>query len=77
MWDDVKLAMNFSLSFIDASGLMNVTSPNDWLRFGMGGHNIEVWDNIWNCPSIDPYLLERPTLSSTTLSTNSQSLPKP
>jgi hypothetical protein len=21
---------------------MNVTSPNDWLRFGMGGHNIEA-----------------------------------
>jgi len=30
------------LSFIDDSGLMNVTSPNDWLRFGMGGHNIEA-----------------------------------
>lgn len=34
--------MNFSLGFIDETGLMNVTSPNDWLRFGMGGHNIEV-----------------------------------
>lgn len=34
--------MAFSLSFIDDSGLMNVTSPADWLRFGMGGHNIEV-----------------------------------
>ena len=22
--------------------MMNVTSPNDWLRFGMGGHNIEA-----------------------------------
>ncbi|GME47657.1 Alpha-L-rhamnosidase [Neofusicoccum parvum] len=42
MWDDIKLAMNFSLSFIDDSGLMNVTSANDWLRFGMGGHNIEA-----------------------------------
>ena len=21
---------------------MNVTAPNDWLRFGMGGHNIEA-----------------------------------
>jgi hypothetical protein len=30
------------LSFIDSSGLMNVTSPADWLRFGMGGHNIEA-----------------------------------
>jgi hypothetical protein len=34
--------LNFSLSFIDESGLANVTSPNDWLRFGMGGHNIEA-----------------------------------
>lgn len=34
--------MNFSLGFIDESGLMNVTSGADWLRFGMGGHNIEV-----------------------------------
>jgi hypothetical protein len=34
--------LSFSLSFIDSSGLMNVTSPNDWLRFGMGGHNIEA-----------------------------------
>ncbi|EIN05956.1 bacterial alpha-L-rhamnosidase domain-containing protein [Punctularia strigosozonata HHB-11173 SS5] len=42
MWDDIKLAMNFALGFIDDSGLMNVTSPNDWLRFGMGGHNIEA-----------------------------------
>lgn len=41
-WDAWKLAMNFSLSFIDDSGMMNVTSPSDWLRFGMGGHNIEV-----------------------------------
>jgi len=34
--------LNFSLSFIDESGMMNVTSAADWLRFGMGGHNIEV-----------------------------------
>jgi hypothetical protein len=37
-----KEAINFSLSSIDSSGLMNVTSPSDWLRFGMGGHNIEA-----------------------------------
>lgn len=41
-WEQWKLAMNKSLSSIDDSGLMNVTAPNDWLRFGMGGHNIEV-----------------------------------
>ncbi|KAF1939948.1 Six-hairpin glycosidase [Clathrospora elynae] len=36
-WDQDENMTN-----IDFSGLMNVTSPNDWLRFGMGGHNIEV-----------------------------------
>ncbi|OJD40488.1 glycoside hydrolase family 78 protein [Diplodia corticola] len=41
-WSDIKLAMNFSLGFIDSSGMMNVTAPADWLRFGMGGHNIEA-----------------------------------
>jgi hypothetical protein len=41
-WDQWKLGMNWSLSAIDDSGLMNVTAPADWLRFGMGGHNIEV-----------------------------------
>ena len=41
-WDAWKLAMNYSLSDIDDSGMMNVTSPNDWLRFGMGAHNIEA-----------------------------------
>ena len=41
-WDQWKLGLEFSLSFIDNSGMMNVTSPNDWLRFGMGGHNIEA-----------------------------------
>lgn len=42
LWDKYKLALSFSLSFIDDSGLANVTSPADWLRFGMGGHNIEA-----------------------------------
>ncbi|KAK5169384.1 uncharacterized protein LTR77_005359 [Saxophila tyrrhenica] len=41
-WDSWKLGLTFSLSFIDDSGMMNVTSSNDWLRFGMGGHNIEA-----------------------------------
>jgi len=41
-WDAWKLAMNYSLSSIDDSGMMNVTSSADWLRFGMGGHNIEA-----------------------------------
>ncbi|KAL2355302.1 bacterial alpha-L-rhamnosidase domain-containing protein [Cryomyces antarcticus] len=42
IWDQWKFGMNFSLSFIDNSGMMNVTSAADWLRFGMGGHNIEA-----------------------------------
>jgi hypothetical protein len=41
-WDQWKFGLEFSLSFVDATGMMNVTSPNDWLRFGMGGHNIEA-----------------------------------
>ncbi|KAI4731507.1 bacterial alpha-L-rhamnosidase domain-containing protein [Aureobasidium sp. EXF-10728] len=41
-WDAWKLGLNFSLGFIDETGLMNVTSPDDWLRFGQGGHNIEA-----------------------------------
>jgi hypothetical protein len=41
-WDQWKLGLKFSLSFIDDSGMMNVTSSADWLRFGMGGHNIEA-----------------------------------
>ncbi|KEF56716.1 uncharacterized protein A1O9_06906 [Exophiala aquamarina CBS 119918] len=35
-------ALDFSLSFIDDSGMANVTTAADWLRFGMGGHNIEA-----------------------------------
>lgn len=41
-WGRVKHALNYSLSFIDETGLANVTSSADWLRVGMGGHNIEV-----------------------------------
>lgn len=41
-WDAFKLGLKYSLSFIDSTGLQYVTTPNDWLRFGMGGHNIEA-----------------------------------
>ncbi|KAL9062352.1 MAG: hypothetical protein Q9157_008997 [Trypethelium eluteriae] len=41
-WNQFKLALAYSLSFVDSSGLQNVTSSADWLRFGMGGHNIEA-----------------------------------
>ena len=41
-WDQFKLALNYSLSMVDSSGLANVTTSADWLRFGMGAHNIEA-----------------------------------
>jgi hypothetical protein len=41
-WAGWKKGMEWSLSSIDDTGLMNVTSSNDWLRSGMGGHNIEA-----------------------------------
>lgn len=41
-WDQYKLAIAWSLGTIDSSGMANVTSSNDWLRSGMGGHNVEV-----------------------------------
>ena len=41
-WPKFKLGLNYAIGFIDSSGMANVTSPNDWLRFGMGGHNIEA-----------------------------------
>lgn len=34
--------MAYSLSTVDDTGLMNVSSGADWLRFGMGAHNIEA-----------------------------------
>ena len=41
-WDQYKLALNWSLATIDDSRMANVSSTNDWLRSGMGGHNVEV-----------------------------------
>ncbi|THW51205.1 Six-hairpin glycosidase [Aureobasidium pullulans] len=41
-WNRFKLALNYSLSFVDETELANVTSSFDWLREGMGGHNIEA-----------------------------------
>ena len=45
-WNQYKLAMSWSLGTIDSSNLANVTSSNDWLRSGMGGHNVEVCDHL-------------------------------
>ncbi|ESZ95433.1 glycoside hydrolase family 78 protein [Sclerotinia borealis F-4128] len=42
-WGQFKLGMNFSLGFIDESRMAYVPVGNpDWLRVGMGGHNIEA-----------------------------------
>ena len=41
-WNQYKRAISWSLGTIDSSGLANVTSSNDWLRSGMGYHNVEV-----------------------------------
>jgi len=37
-WSQFTKGLAWSLSYIDSSGLMFVTSSLDWLRFGMGGH---------------------------------------
>lgn len=41
-WEAWKFGLNFSLGFIDETGLFNATASADWLRFDMGGHNIEA-----------------------------------
>jgi len=37
-WGQFKKGLQWSLNTIDDTGLMDVTSSADWLRFGMGGH---------------------------------------
>lgn len=41
-WGQFKAGVDWSLSNVDSTGLMNVTASADWLRSGMGGHNIEA-----------------------------------
>jgi len=39
VWANFTKAIDWSLSYIDDTGLMNVTvGTSDWLRIGMGGH---------------------------------------
>lgn len=38
VWRNFTLGLDFSLGFVDETGLMNVTTNFDWLRTGMGGH---------------------------------------
>ncbi|KAF3761697.1 family 78 glycoside hydrolase [Cryphonectria parasitica EP155] len=41
-WFRVQAGLAWSLSYVDSSGLMDVTSSLDWGRNNMGGHNIEA-----------------------------------
>ncbi|KAI0670135.1 bacterial alpha-L-rhamnosidase domain protein [Trametes maxima] len=41
-WPAWKLGIQWATKQIDETGLANITAPSDWLRFGMGGHNIEA-----------------------------------
>lgn len=38
VWKNFTLGLAFSISHVDDTGLMNVTTSSDWLRSGMGGH---------------------------------------
>ncbi|CAN8098561.1 unnamed protein product [Discula destructiva] len=42
VWKNFTLGLEFTLGHIDDTGLLDVTSGADWLRIGMGGHNIEA-----------------------------------
>ncbi|KAK8012674.1 hypothetical protein PG991_010049 [Apiospora marii] len=41
-WPDYMRAFYVSVSKVDSKNLMHVTSPFDWNRHGMGGHNVEA-----------------------------------
>ncbi|KAJ5577446.1 uncharacterized protein N7459_006410 [Penicillium hispanicum] len=41
-WNQYVRGVQWALSSVDKTGLANVTASADWLRYGMGGHNIEA-----------------------------------
>ncbi|KAK5673753.1 hypothetical protein LTS12_029753, partial [Elasticomyces elasticus] len=41
-WGAYKKGLEWALSSVDDSGLANITASSDWLRYGMGGRNIEA-----------------------------------
>ncbi|KAL7625295.1 hypothetical protein AAE478_004511 [Parahypoxylon ruwenzoriense] len=41
-WPAYQRALKVSIAKVDARNLIHVTSPLDWNRHGMGGHNIEA-----------------------------------
>lgn len=38
VWKNFTLGLEYTISFVDETGLLNVTTTPDWLRLGMGGH---------------------------------------
>lgn len=53
-WEHFTRGLAWSLSYIDSSGMMNVTSSADWLRVGMGGHvsiSVPITSLVSNNPS--------------------------
>ncbi|CZR65052.1 uncharacterized protein PAC_14952 [Phialocephala subalpina] len=41
-WDAYLVALAVSINKVDSSGLLHVSSINDWIRPGMTGHNVEA-----------------------------------
>ncbi|KAJ5754108.1 uncharacterized protein N7511_008261 [Penicillium nucicola] len=41
-WSQYKRGLEWALNSVDDTGLANITASADWLRFGMGAHNIEA-----------------------------------
>ncbi|CAG8045141.1 unnamed protein product [Penicillium nalgiovense] len=41
-WSQYKRGLEWAISSVDETGLANITASSDWLRFGMGAHNIEA-----------------------------------
>ncbi|PWY94987.1 Six-hairpin glycosidase [Aspergillus sclerotioniger CBS 115572] len=41
-WGQYKKGVQWALGSVDDTGLANITASADWLRFGMGAHNIEA-----------------------------------
>ncbi|KAJ5305876.1 hypothetical protein N7508_004891 [Penicillium antarcticum] len=41
-WSQYKRGLEWAISSVDETGLANITASSDWLRFGMGAHNVEA-----------------------------------
>lgn len=47
-WNRYIVALHVSIAKVDETGLMHVTSSADWLRPGMGGHNVEATSILYD-----------------------------